>query len=103
MEHNWTLAELRKMTDAEIVAQYDHDTKKYQTAAGRLPLEFYLNELQRRDNQRSNALVIKYTLWITPMTFVMTVATLVNLWPIARDVFPVKQLASGNTTQSSKP
>ncbi len=85
MNHNWTLAELRNKTEVEIEAQFDMDTKKYQDSASSLPFEFYLNELQRRENEKTTKKMLRYTLWITLMTFVMTLATIANLYPIFRD------------------
>lgn len=49
----WTFNELRQKNDDAIVAQHDLDVSKYAGTSGMPDLDFYLNELQRRDQDRA--------------------------------------------------
>ncbi len=40
---------------------------------------FYLDELERRKTEKLTTAMVRYTFWITVMTAVMTVATIVNV------------------------
>jgi len=68
------LKELRKLTDKELVELYDQ-TANY-TSVG---LNYYAEELNRRSNENTNKIMIRCTIWITIMTGVMLIGTLVNI------------------------
>lgn len=67
--------ELKNKSDDEIIKLYDKIAQ--QTSVG---LNYYTAELERRSNNRKDETMIKCTKWITFMTFIMTIATLVNLY-----------------------
>ena len=67
-------SELQNLTDEELIAEYD-DTEK-STCVG---LNFYTEELARRRTEKTNKIMVKYTLWITIMTAVMLLCTIVNV------------------------
>jgi len=69
-----TLAELRALSDADLVRE--HDALATQTAVG---TEHYLQELERREQHRQTDKMLRYTTWVTVMTLVITIATLVNV------------------------
>ena len=46
---------------------------------GAVTVEHYLSEINRRDNQKLGDRMLRLTRWITVMTIVMTLATLVNI------------------------
>ena len=53
-----------------------HDAAAEHTMVG---TNHYLRELERRDQDRQTQAMVRYTRWITLMTSVTTVATLVNI------------------------
>ena len=67
-------AELRKLTDDELIKRYDEQAKK--TSVG---TNYYRDELNRRSQDRQTKAMIKLTKWIGFMTAVVTVATVVNV------------------------
>jgi hypothetical protein len=69
-----SLAELRAMSDQELVRMHD-DTKKKQHVG----IEYFREELARRDRDRQTRAMLRYTRWITVMTVVMTIATIINV------------------------
>ena len=69
------LAELRAMSDADLVAE--HDKTSEITAVG---ISYYLEELYRRELERSGRRMLHCTYAITAMTVVTTVATVVSVW-----------------------
>lgn len=69
-----SLSELRSMPEEKLIAQYDK--KAESTDPG---VNYYLAELARRDQDRQTQAMLRYTHWITVMTVIMTIATVVNL------------------------
>lgn len=69
-----TLKELRALSDDELVEKYDNTANH--TSVG---LNYYAEELNRRSNEKTNDVMIKCTKWITAMTFIMMIATIVNV------------------------
>ena len=69
-----TLAQLRELTDAEVVKAYDRQAQS--TPVG---LQHWADELNRRHQERQTDSILRLTKWITGMTIVITVATLVNV------------------------
>lgn len=68
------LAQLRGMSDDDLIRRHDEEAEATLTG-----VDYCLNELNRRDQARQTASMVRYTTWITFMTVVITVATLVNL------------------------
>jgi hypothetical protein len=62
------------MSDAELIAGHDHLAGS--TVVG---VNYYLNELARRDQDRQTQTMLRYTRWITLMTGVIVVATILSL------------------------
>ena len=69
-----SLAELRAMSDDEIVRQYDKQASN--TGVG---LNYWTEELNRRSQQRQTDSMLGLTKWITLVTVIITIATLVNV------------------------
>jgi CHASE3 domain sensor protein len=69
-----SLAQLKKMTDEELVEQHDRHAQSTMVGTGH-----YLAELRSRENERLSASVEKITKYIFWLTCVMAVATLVQL------------------------
>ena len=69
-----SLAELRALSDDEVVRKYDDQSSR--TVVG---LNYWMDELNRRYQQRQTDSMLRLTKWITSMTVIVTVATLVNV------------------------
>ena len=69
-----TVKALRELPDDELVRLHDRHAKS--TVVG---TRHYLDELNRRYQERQTASILRFTKWITLMTVVITFATLVNL------------------------
>ncbi len=70
----YTLKELRALKIEDIVNQYD---SLIIHAVG--TPEFYLNEIYRREQEKQTKAIVSYTKWITGMTFIMMLTTIINL------------------------
>lgn len=66
--------ELRKISDDELIQRYDDQAQH--TCVG---INYYADELNRRQSERSNQIMVKCTVAITIMTAVMLLATIVNV------------------------
>jgi len=73
------LATLRTMTDADLIAA--HDKLSESTVVG---IDYFLEELYRRELERSGKRMLYCTYAITAMTVVTTVATVVSVWLLVR-------------------
>jgi len=69
-----TIRELRHASDEELIEE--HDELATHTIPG---VDYYLNELARRDSAGQQATMIRLTYAIATMTLVVTIATIVNL------------------------
>ena len=69
-----SLSDLRKLTDDELVER--HDAQAETTFVG---IQYFLDELNRRYQERQTKAMIRFTKWITVMTVVITSATVINL------------------------
>ncbi|SHI86605.1 hypothetical protein SAMN02745751_01247 [Dethiosulfatibacter aminovorans DSM 17477] len=67
--------DLVNKSDDEIIKLYDETA--LHTSVG---LNYFTAELERRSNDKKDKVMIKCTKQITIMTFVMTIATLVNVY-----------------------
>jgi hypothetical protein len=70
-----TIEKLRQMSDEDLIKTHDSMVGNVQ-----LGISYYVEELARRSATRQNDVLLKYTKWITIMTVVVTIATIVNLW-----------------------
>lgn len=66
-----SLSDLRNLTDHELVES--HDVQARTTVVG---TQYYLDELNRRYQERQTNAMLRFTKWITVMTVVITLATL---------------------------
>lgn len=73
---------LRKMTDAQLEAQYDGIA-----ATTQVGLNHYLTEINRRNQERQTETMLGYTRQIRGMTRVITILTLVNVVFVALQVY----------------
>lgn len=69
-----TVAELRALTEGELIERHDHHAKT--TVVG---TQHYWGELNRRNQERQTEVMLGFTRWITRMTMAITIATLVNV------------------------
>ena len=67
-------AKLRGMSDDELIQEHDEVAK-----GSMVGVNYYLDELARREQDRATNAMLKYTRWITIMTIIMTIATIVNV------------------------
>ncbi len=65
---------LTELSDDELIRKYDQIAKS--TCVG---LNYYTEEIARRRNEKSNRLMIHLMLWITFMTAIMLLSTIVNV------------------------
>ena len=69
-----SLSDLRNLTDDELVERHDSQAKT--TVVG---TQYFLDELNRRYQERQTKAMLRFTKWITVMTAVITSATVINL------------------------
>ena len=66
--------DLKKISDEELIEL--HDKRDVNTIYG---TQYYLDELARRSNEKINRQMLKFTRWITAMTAIMLLSTIVNV------------------------
>ena len=66
--------DLKLMKTDDLISKYDQLSKNT-----RFGTKHYYDEIIRRNNEESTKTIIKYTRWITIMTLVMMIATIVNI------------------------
>lgn len=66
--------DLINLSDEKLIESYDEIAKH--TSVG---LNYYTEEIARRRTEKSDKLMIRLTIAITAMTFVMLIATIVNV------------------------
>jgi len=69
-----SIEKLRKMTEDELIKKHDEVARSIVVGT-----KHYLDELARRDQERYAKSIRLYTRWITIMTFVMMIATVINV------------------------
>ena len=69
-----SLSDLRNLTDDELVEKHD-----YQAETTVIGIQYFLDELNRRQQERQTRAMLRFTTWITIMTIVITLATLASL------------------------
>ena len=70
-----TLKELREMTDEQVIEE--HDNLAQRTMMG---LNYYLDELNRREQNRQTEAMLSYTrrmLWLTVLVAILTVVNVI--------------------------
>ena len=70
-----SIAELRRTSDEQLTEEHDRIAKN--TVVG---VDYYLNELRRRESARREKVMVGLTIVIAAMTLVVTIATVINLW-----------------------
>lgn len=68
------LKELRSLSDEKIIEA--HDKLAQHTQVG---VNHYLSEIARREQHSQTEVMLRYTKWVVIMTFVITIATIINL------------------------
>ena len=76
-----TYQELQKLNDEELIKEYDDRAKQTDFQP-----DFYLDELNRRRQDRLTKQIKNMTAFIAVLTGVVTLATLVNVAFFVRDV-----------------
>ena len=69
------ITDLRAMSEAQLIAEHDRTSET--TIVG---ISYYLEELYRRDIERSGRRMLYCTYAITAMTVVTTLATIASVW-----------------------
>lgn len=69
-----TYSEIQAMSDADVISAYDRTA--YHAAE---PLSFFLDELRRRDQTRSNRLVVRLTYANTALAAIAVVVAVMSL------------------------
>ena len=72
MAKTWN--KLRSLTDDEIINGYD-----IQASTTIIGSQYYLDELNRRYQERHAKAMLRFTKWIANMTVVITLATVTNI------------------------
>jgi hypothetical protein len=70
-----TYHELTNLSFEELIQRYDKTAQ--QTSIG---LNYYTEEIARRRSEKSEKLMLTYTKWITIMTGVMLLCTIINVF-----------------------
>ncbi|MFO7583969.1 MAG: hypothetical protein R6W69_04490 [Anaerolineales bacterium] len=69
-----SLKELRSLSSEDLIKKHDQLARTTSHS-----VNYYLQELARRDQNAQTEVMLKLTRWITWMTAVITLATIVNL------------------------
>jgi hypothetical protein len=69
-----SIEQLRKLTDDEVIAL--HDTVAVHTQVG---VQFYLDEVNRREQNKQTDLMVKFTKQILWLTIFIAVLTVINV------------------------
>lgn len=70
----FSLKELRAASDDDLIRRHDNVAKTTGES-----VDYYLEELARRDQKTATDTMVNYTWRITVMTFIVTLATIVNV------------------------
>ena len=71
---------IRQLPIEELIKEYDKIVDA--TSTSNVGLDFYLSEIYRRDQEKTNMQILGYTQKLHRMTIVITIATLINLFVI---------------------
>jgi hypothetical protein len=80
-----TLDELRTMSDGQLTKKMDEQLGHGQVNAYHIAMfQMYRDEYVRREQAKTNRIMLRYTLLILILTFVVTIATVVSLYLVYR-------------------
>ena len=68
------LKKLKSMSDEEVVSTYNRLSKSTQVGTN-----FFMEEIRYREASKLNTQIVSMTRWITVLTVVITIATIVNV------------------------
>lgn len=71
---SYSYKDLRDLSDEELIDAHDSASKNVVPG-----VSYFLDELSRRESGRVNASMLRCTKWITVMTAVMLVCTVINV------------------------
>jgi hypothetical protein len=71
-----TIAQLQTLPDEELIKQHDAIIATHNIVVG---VQYFLDELRRRESSRQQETMLAYTRQIRVMTVIVTVATIVNV------------------------
>ena len=81
-----SLRDLRELSDQELIRRHDALVPRVG-----ISVNYYLQELARRDQDRQTQAMLRYTLWvaimtgaIVAMTLTILVLTAINVWAVLR-------------------
>ena len=77
-----TFAEMQSLSEEELIQQ--HDQLISAPGGVQIGIQHYLDEIRSRRSSRINHSMRCMTLWIAGMTFVITIATIVNVVLLVR-------------------
>lgn len=69
-----SIEQLRKLTDDEVIAL--HDRAANNTDVG---VQFFLDEINRREQNKQTELMVKFTKQILRLTIIITILTVINV------------------------
>jgi hypothetical protein len=71
----FSLEGLRNKSDEELVMLHDKTASDYQMTIG-----YFMDELNRREQNKMSKTMLRYIWWVTLMTFIMTICTIILLF-----------------------
>jgi len=80
----FTIANLRKLSDEDLIAQHDSIITSHTVVVG---LQYYIDEIKRRESSSQQEIMLAYTRQIRLMTIVITAATVVYVLMAAIPLF----------------
>lgn len=72
-----SLKELRAMSEDQLIE--NHDILATRGAGTTVGTQYFLDEIARREQSKQTEAMLSYTRWITRMTVLVTLATILNL------------------------
>jgi len=82
---SYGIKELREMTDEQIIKE--HDDLAQQTSHNNLGLNYFINELQRREQNRQTETMLLYTRRMLWLTVFVALLTAVNVFAVFIPLF----------------
>ena len=73
-----SIEELRKLSDDDVIALHDRVAQNTQVG-----VQFYLDEINRREQNKQTDLMVKYTKQILQLTIMVAVLTVINVIAVA--------------------
>lgn len=69
----YTLEKIRSLSDEELVRVYDNEANRTMAYA-----DYFLHEIERREISRETQAMGRYTKWMTIMTVIILISTIVQ-------------------------